>query len=300
MNKTNEPKGGFTLVELLVVIAIIGLLMSLLFPALVRARFNARLTSCSSNLRQIVAAATTYANDWNSYYPAAFEYPNNGCRYETTNPNLFRELAPYCGGSVTTNNGLWRCPQGVIENPRISKNGSPYPGQVNYSLSPSTAYYSLYCNTLSGVYGGQWIYPSGGVNDRYPTIPSYQMRRLGESMRIQNQSWGVNGLYFKILVSDVSMAPDNRLVTPNAQPIQTPHIWGGDRCYVARDDLDSTPLNWVSYTGVGTANYAMTDGSVLRFQFSPTTFPSTMTAASHGGIPGDRFIFPTQWGRTMP
>jgi len=49
------PRVGraFTLIELLVVISIIGLLTGLLFPLLARARESARLTACSSNLRQL-------------------------------------------------------------------------------------------------------------------------------------------------------------------------------------------------------------------------------------------------------
>lgn len=51
---------GFTLVELLVVIAIIGILISMLVPAVSVVRETARRTKCASNLKQIVTAMVNY------------------------------------------------------------------------------------------------------------------------------------------------------------------------------------------------------------------------------------------------
>ena len=61
---------GFTLIELLVVISIIALLISILLPALSSARSSARQMSCLSNLKQIGVTFTTYAVDYDGYYPA--------------------------------------------------------------------------------------------------------------------------------------------------------------------------------------------------------------------------------------
>jgi len=53
---------GFTLVELLVVIAIISLISGLVVPGLIEARERAKVTQCSSNLRQIYGFALAYSD----------------------------------------------------------------------------------------------------------------------------------------------------------------------------------------------------------------------------------------------
>ena len=66
-----RKNGGFTLIELLVVIAVIALLLSILMPALSKAKDLAMGAVCKGNLKNYTLATAMYCDDNGGKFPQA-------------------------------------------------------------------------------------------------------------------------------------------------------------------------------------------------------------------------------------
>ena len=72
-------RSAFTLMEMLVVVTIIGVLASLMFPALNAARESSRRVSCQNNLRQIGIGLSDHAARHQAFCSGSFDFRRDGC-----------------------------------------------------------------------------------------------------------------------------------------------------------------------------------------------------------------------------
>lgn len=109
--KSRGVRGCFTLIELLVVIAIIGILASLLLPALGKARDKAQVVVCLNNHRQMSLAFTIYAGDHNEFM-VSHNHWSDWAGFAGTilsTPASERVLNEYLGGDASAKQTV-RCP----------------------------------------------------------------------------------------------------------------------------------------------------------------------------------------------
>lgn len=118
---------AFTLVELLVVISIIGILMSLLMPAISKAKTKALDTKCISNLKQVGIALTMYAEENDGKLPFAERVPSKPVSATNIYPRIIDVLSNNVGGAFA----VFHCP---LDRPKFfEKEGSSY--EWNYQAN---------------------------------------------------------------------------------------------------------------------------------------------------------------------
>lgn len=120
---------AFTLIELLVVIAVIALLISILVPALSKARQTAMNAACRTHVREQLMAAQLYASENEDYLPAGKNFDWEKYTYPVLSfaDYIQDAMIPYVGGVREVEAGIaealnfsevFRCPA-VEQNPKF-------------------------------------------------------------------------------------------------------------------------------------------------------------------------------------
>jgi len=151
-SKIQNPKSGFTLIELLVVIAIIAVLVAILLPALNMARMKAKLTVCSTQLRQIGTGCLMYAQENAEKYPrgTCYNFPSDGFLNDDFVGNVVKKML---GKTII----LFICPFEKVGYSKFAATAEEFPHPDGY-------YHISYF--YFGNYSYEWVVTWDGIN--YP------------------------------------------------------------------------------------------------------------------------------------
>lgn len=170
---------GFTMIEMLVVLVIAGILVSLVVPAVMKARGASSMAKCASNLRQIGVGVRTYLSEHNGIFPPEPPYGSLNGFLLTTMEGYYPEPSEYTSGM-----GGAAIPKGPVVKFWVCPSDPTHGGLNKYGA-------------LNGVAGDE---SQSGVNAHSYAANAYLFRRAifevsrpSQSILVADFPWSING-----------------------------------------------------------------------------------------------------------
>jgi prepilin-type N-terminal cleavage/methylation domain-containing protein/prepilin-type processing-associated H-X9-DG protein len=231
--KKRSSRLGFTLIELLVVIAIIGVLISLLLPAVQKVRSTAAKVSCANNLKQIGLGLYNYNDSYRklpsprgtAYVGAGYQLPFTGYR------GWMCEILPY------------------VDQDPLAKALYTNPWNTGFFANYTTMVKTYLCSADGRIFSRP---PSGdGAFTSYLGVTGSDTNAAAQTDMVASPTPTTNGIFdlgrFGIPLSDVTDGLSNTLMVGERPPSQD--LYWGWWSVSDYDSLLSTTQQYGQYTG---------------------------------------------------